>query len=93
MRMKHRELEEKFREIAKKETKLDEREQTALLDLYIEMNDMAEIGMLEMARDASLKVTGAIQLLMDLGKIRDDEELHMLMNEVESEAYKAIREA
>jgi len=91
--MKHNELEAKFREIVKKDTKLDEREQMALLDLYIELNDMAEIGMLEMARDASLKVTGAITLLMDLGKIRDDEDLHMLINEIEAEAYKAFGRA
>jgi len=91
--MNMKELGKRFPEIVKKDTTLDERETMALLDLYIEMMDMAQLGMIEMAVNASLKITGAIHLLMELGKIQDDEDLHMLMNEIESEAYKAIREA
>ncbi|MBR4122286.1 MAG: hypothetical protein IKR06_03250 [Erysipelotrichaceae bacterium] len=91
--MNMKELGQRFPEIVKKDTKLDERETMALLDLYIQMMDEAQLGLFTMAAQTSLKIAGAIQLLMDLGKIQDDEDLHMLMNEIESEAYKAIREA
>ena len=87
--MKRAEMEQRFREIAKKDTKMDEREQLAPLDLYNAMMVKAELGLVEMTRDASLKVNGAITLLSDLGKIQDEEDLWMLMNEIELEAYKA----
>lgn len=91
--MNRKELGTRFGEIVKKDTKLDERECMALLDLYIEMMDEAELGLVTVATNTSLKISGAIELLMDLGKIQDDEDLHMLMNEIEAEAYKALQEA
>ena len=91
--MNMKELGTRFPEIVKKDTKLDERETMALLDLYIQMMDEAQLGLFTMAAQTSLKISGAIELLMDLGKIQDDEDLHMLMNEIESEAYKALQEA
>lgn len=91
--MNMKELGHRFHEIVKKDTKLDERETMALLNLYIQMMDEAQLGLFTMAAQTSLKIAGAIQLLMELGKIQDDEDLHMLMNEIESGAYKAIREA
>ncbi len=90
--MNKAEVEARFREIVKKDTKLDEREQLVLLNMYIEMMDMAELGLVERMSNTSLKITGAIELLMDLEKIQDDEDLYMLMNEIEAELYKRAEE-
>ena len=86
--MTRKEVEERFAAIADKDTDLSGIERIALQDMYEMMWDQADLGLTESARETSLKIAGAIELLTYLRKIKDDEDLHMMMNEIESLAYK-----
>ncbi len=83
--MTRREMEERYRKIVKKDTKLDAQEQVALLNLYIGVLDDAEVGRDEETMLISIsRVFGAMEYAGYLGKIRDDEDLCMLLNEIEA---------
>ena len=85
--MKTAKLQEEFRRIVKKDTTLDAQEQYALLNLYVNLNDAAELALdRDMIMVEVCKAMGAIEYLMFMGKIPDDEDLHMLLNELEAEA-------
>ncbi len=87
--MTRKEMETRYREIVKKDTMLDEREQTALLEQYLYLHDAAEIGLIdeELLIRVS-RVCGVIEFLNDMGRIQDDEDLWMLVNEIEAYGYK-----
>lgn len=91
--MTNREMEEKFRQIVDRDTTMDGREKEALLNLYVSALYEAELGYTnEMMMAATCKVSGAIEMMSYMGKIRDDEDLYMLLNEIEAFAYQVAED-
>lgn len=91
--MTRKEMENRYHEIVMRDTTLDAQEQVALREQYIYAWDAAEIGLLaEELQHRLMKVAGVVEFLNDMGKIRDDEDLHMLMNEIEDCGYKHMDE-
>ena len=85
--MNSAELKEEFRRIVKKDTKLDAGEQVGLLNRYFNLYDAVAIGLAEdEVKYASLKIAGTLEYLTEMGKIQDDEDLWMLINEIEKGA-------
>jgi len=81
------ELRNEFKRIAAKDTKLDAGEQMALINRFFILYEAVSIGLAEdMVRDAGMKIVGALEYLTATGKIQDDEDLYMLMNEIEAKA-------
>ena len=85
--MNSAELKEEFRRIVKKDTKLDAGEQVGLLNRYCNMYDAVAIGLAEdEVNYAKQKIAGTLEYLTEMGKIQDDEDLWMLINEIEKGA-------
>ena len=55
-----------------------------LADMYNTLRDAARLGT-QNAEEEALKIGGVIWFLQGCGKIYDDEDLWMLMNEIEAE--------
>jgi len=91
--MKRAELETKFREIVKRDTNLDAQEQNALWDQYLYAWEGADCGLCaeELQHRLSM-IAGVLEYLDFMVKIKTDEALWMLMNEVEAFAYKVAED-
>lgn len=82
--MTRQEMETKFREIVQKETKLDAKEQNALLDQFVYVWDAADLGLeAEELESRMMRIAGVLDYLDYMDKVKDDEKLWMLMNEIE----------
>lgn len=82
------ELGNEYLRIIKKDTKLDAGEQVALLNQFIYAWDAADIGLLSKELQERLnRIAGVLDFLQSMGKIQDDEDLWMLMNEIEKYGY------
>ena len=80
-------VKEEFRRIVKKDTKLDAGEQVALLNRYFYLYETVSIGLEKVEiRRAEQKIAGTLEYLTEMGKIQDDEDLWMLMNDIEKGA-------
>ena len=91
--MTRREMEENFRKIVKKDTKLDAQEQAALLDQFVELHYRADIGFTnDTLYEQINRVMGVIEYLNAMGKIRDEEDLCMLINGIEAFAYQVAED-
>jgi hypothetical protein len=87
MNMTSTELRNEFNRIAEKDTKLDAGEKVALINRYFNLYEAVLIGMDEdMVQNAGQKIAGTLEYLTEMGKIQDDEDLWMLMNEIEKGA-------
>jgi hypothetical protein len=85
MSMTRKQLEEKFNEIVKKDTTMDKQESEALMNLYIRAWDDADVGRsYDMMTMSISMAAGAIEYLAWTGKIREAEDLCMLLNEIEA---------
>ena len=82
------ELGNEYLRIIKKDTTLDAGEQVALLNQFIYAWDAADIGLLSQELQERLnRLAGVLDFLQSMGKIQDDEDLWMLMNEIEKYGY------
>ena len=84
-------MEEAFRKATENAGVLEEKEKTALLDMYSYVLDAAEIGALEEVQEMRSQAMGAIEFLYRMGKILDAEDLHMLLNEIEEYGYRIAK--
>ena len=91
--MKRHEMEQRFREIVKRDTKLDAQEHLALLDQYLYAWDGADCGLCgEELQNRLSRIAGVLDYLDFMDKIKTDEALWMLMNEIEAFAYKVAED-
>ena len=83
--MTHSELTKKFEEAVRQEPELDDHEWTALSGMYHSMLFDKKHELQISLDEQILKIAGVIEFLAGCGKIRNDENLWMLMNEIEAE--------
>ena len=86
--MTRKEMESRFHEIVNRDTELEAQEQAALLDLYTYAWDAADVGLMaEEMNNRLCRIAGVLDYLDFMHKIKDEEDLWMLMNEIEGYGY------
>lgn len=76
-------LEDEFARAIRAETIMTDREKTALLNRYVELQDAVELGMDDQEVMMMLaRISGTLEFLKECGKILEDEELWELANAV-----------
>ena len=88
--MTHRELDAKFTQaVMKAETILTDRDKSALAGMYHSMLFDKKHELNISMEEQMTKIAGVIEFLTGCGRILEDEELWMLMNEIEAEEAEA----
>lgn len=91
--MKREEMKQRCEVAMAKDTELNNLERRALLDQYDDAWNTADLCLMQEVMMMKLsRIAGVLEFLNYLGKIKDEEDLWMLMNEIESYWYKRVEE-